>query len=489
MLENNDSVKNVDDIKRGKQIAYHIRNQITHSAVSAANLFSSIILAFFVIMMKYLDDNQEELNLKVPDLMRFDILSAILPDRIPIERLAEYLNYVQKHMGIEMTSESLYYSLEKSGLLIYPEYLRMLFEIIGKEDFNIGRSGYVAASTAIKLFSLFKQYLQTGAMNIPEDILKLMKKILDMKPGMECYDFTKNGPATLAALTYNTPCNITVQCHSHESEALNIMLLIVTCEPKSVKIGHSSIEWIPVDLGNIASKFDCVTALPPIYLDLSVKTAMEQAQGYGEKYVEWWPENPGCAQWIYARHLVHSLNTEGVGIIFFPLGVLSRMGSYEDIRRIFLDCNYIDGVIEFPAGVFARTNAKMAMIVIRKNRLEKNILMINLDSNEANRLISVKRNELNFEGIDEVYDIYANWKEVPGISRSVSVTEIKNNGSCFSPSAYVQDVMDLELLGGDTDFLVDAEERLHKEFLKQEEMYQCSLKNFLQLKRKWEDAE
>ena len=479
--------KNPDEL--GQYIGRNLRNVMAHSAYTSGNVYNSVTLMVFSIMMKYLDDNRECFDLEIPDILRFDILTALMPDKVSYDKLAEYLRYIQDRMGIDSMGNYLYNGLERSGLKEQKEFLHVIFSVLEEYDFGNENGGRIALAAATTIIDYMSTFPQTGAQNMPLPILKLLDRISGIKSGMKCYGFTTDSTLTLSLLTAGKHCDVVAQTNNYYNETLCIMLLIMACDPNHGRLIRNQIEWMPIGLQDFEEKFERVYAMPPFNSQMNIRETLMQSERQGERFIEWWPEMLGSGEWIYARHLLKALKPDGIGYIVFPLGMLSRMGSYMEVRERFIRENLIDAVIEFPAGTFYRTAVKVAVLVIKKCRKDKDILMVNLGGNAAKDLIQISRSVVELFDAESVAEMIQQRKEVKYISELVSFVEIMNNGCCLSPSAYICEDFDLNILSDDFNSLIQDDGRLLDEFKEATNIFYKAMQKYLDMKNEWENLE
>lgn len=473
----------------GQNIGRNLRNVMSHSAYTGGNIYYSVTLMVFGIMMKYLDDNSECLYLEIPEILRFDILTALMPDKVPYEKLADYLRYIQERMGIDRMGNYFYNELERCGLEEQGEFLQIIFSTLENYNFGDENGGRIALTAAAALIDYMSTFPQTGTQNMPLPILKLLDKISGIKSGMACYGFTTDSTLTLALLTAGKHCNVVAQTKNYYNETLCTMLLIMACDPNHGKLIRNQVEWMPIGLQNFEENFDRVYALPPFNSQINIRETLMQSGRSGEKFIAWWPEMLGCGEWIYARHLLKAIKSDGLGYIIFPLGMLSRMGSYMEVRERFIRENLIDAVIEFPAGTFYRTAVKVAVLVIKKCRNDKDVFMVNLGENAAKNLIQISRSMVEMFDAESVAEIVLKRKEVKSISRKITFKEILDNGCCLSPSAYICEDFDLDVLSDDFNRLIKDDGQLLDEFKESTNIFYEAMQKFINMKNEWEGLE
>jgi len=148
-----------------------------------------------------------------------------------------------------------------------------------------------------------------------------------------------------------------------------------------------------------------------------------------------------------------SLNNNGRMAVVLDTGAVSRgsgnQGSNRerDIRKNFVDNDFVESVILLPENLFYNTTAPGIILVINKNKRHKNeILLIN-----ASKLFEKGRpkNFLPDNAIQHIANIYLEWKEEEGISKIVIKEDVVKNDYNLSPSRYVaqngtEEVLSLE---------------------------------------------
>lgn len=142
------------------------------------------------------------------------------------------------------------------------------------------------------------------------------------------------------------------------------------------------------------------------------------------------------ADWLFISAALKALNEKGKAAIITTLGALFRTGPEENLRKKLLGFDYIEAIIELPAGLFNNTGIPCAIIIFNMNKEEKmkhKIQFINADTLYEN----VRRGKkiLTPEHIKYIVDIYNGKEEVAEISTVVNLQEIENVN--LSPSRYV----------------------------------------------------
>lgn len=98
--------------------------------------------------------------------------------------------------------------------------------------------------------------------------------------------------------------------------------------------------------------------------------------------------------------------------------------------------NYInlDAVIGLPANLFYGTSIPTVILVLKKNRKDKNILFIDA-SKEFEK--GKNQNNLNDENIDKIVNAFKEYKEIDKYSHVATIEEIKENDYNLNIPRYV----------------------------------------------------
>ncbi len=156
-----------------------------------------------------------------------------------------------------------------------------------------------------------------------------------------------------------------------------------------------------------------------------------------------------------------SLKDNGRMAVVIDTGAVSRgsgttgKNRERDIRKAFVDNDFVEAVILLPENLFYNTTAPGVIIVINKAKRKPNeILLINISNLfEKGR----PKNYLPESTIQKAYELYRDWKEEEGISKIISKEEAQRNDYNLSPSRYVAQNNQEEVLPLD-EAIVELEE-------------------------------
>ena len=161
------------------------------------------------------------------------------------------------------------------------------------------------------------------------------------------------------------------------------------------------------------------------------------------------------ADYAFLLHELHHLKPDGILTIVVPHGVLFRgktpkiydkdgnmlpieqreNGQAEgQIRANLIEKNNIDAIIGLPANIFFGTSIPTLIMVLKKNRGNEGVLIIDASKGFVK---DGKQNKLRACDVKKIADTYRERKEIPGFSRVVTRDEIRRNEYNLNISRYV----------------------------------------------------
>ncbi len=140
------------------------------------------------------------------------------------------------------------------------------------------------------------------------------------------------------------------------------------------------------------------------------------------------------ADYAFVLDGLHSLKEGGRAFYILPHGVLFRGQKEKEIRQKLIDDNLVDTLINLPENMFLDTGIPVFILVLKKNRVEKDILFI--DASKGFEKIG-KQNVLTEENIKKITAVYNHRLSVEKYSRCVSIDEIAKNDYNLNFPRYV----------------------------------------------------
>lgn len=141
------------------------------------------------------------------------------------------------------------------------------------------------------------------------------------------------------------------------------------------------------------------------------------------------------ADLAFTMHMLSWLSPKGTAaIVEFP-GVLYRGGAEQKIRKYMIDNNFVDTVIQLPSDLFFGTSIATCILVLKKNKLDNNILFVDA-SNECVR--NTNKNKLSEENINNIISLLKDRKSIENKSYLATYEEIKDNDYNISVNSYLR---------------------------------------------------
>ena len=140
------------------------------------------------------------------------------------------------------------------------------------------------------------------------------------------------------------------------------------------------------------------------------------------------------ADYSFLLHGLYHLSSKGTMAIVLPHGVLFRGAKEEKIRRALLEKNQIDAIIGLPAGLFYSTGILTVVMVLKKNKTNRDVLFIDASSDFEK---GKNQNILRSEDINKIIDTYNERKDVDKYAHVADMDEIKENDFNLNIPRYV----------------------------------------------------
>lgn len=295
-----------------------------------------------------------------------------------------------------------------------------------------------------------------GEFYTPREVAVLMARILEPEPGMTVYDpccgsggllikchlrllethgEIQNGHRRLP--THVAPLKLYGQEINATTFAMARMNAFIHEMEAEIAVGDTM--RIPAFTHNDGSlmQFNLVTANP--MWNQRFSTEVYEHDPYSRFMFGIPPSS--SADWGWIQHMYASLTKRGRMAVVLDTGAVSRgsgnQGSNRerDIRKAFIERDQVECVILLPENLFYNTTAPGIILVINKaKRHPGEILLIN-----ASKLFNKGRpkNYLAEEHVEHIVSIYQNWTAEEGLSVIITNEEAARNDYNLSPSRYV----------------------------------------------------
>lgn len=406
-------------------------------------------------------DIQDVLNLLNEDhtLVRFYI-----PEKARWENIAKQTSSLGEYLT-DCVREIARYNTKLQGVIDFVDFnataggqriisddsLKQLIEILGR--YRLGLKDVEPDILGRAYEYLLRKFAEgsgqsAGEFYTPKEVAIMMAYIINPNPGNEIYDPCVGSGGLLIKChlrfreKYNdnpriAPLKFFGQEILHTTYAMAKMNVFIHDMEAEIALGNTMEN--PAFLNNDGSlrKFDIVLANPMWNQEFSNSVYENDAFkrfnfGYPPK---------SSADWGWIQHMYTSLNENGRMAVVIDTSAVSRgsgasgRNRERDIGKNFVDNDLIETVILLPENLFYNTTAPGVIIVINKNKRNKNqIQLINISNLfEKGR----PKNYLPDSTIQRAYQIYSYWKEEEGISKIITKEEATRNDYNLSPSRYI----------------------------------------------------
>ncbi|MBD3840035.1 MAG: type I restriction-modification system subunit M, partial [Epsilonproteobacteria bacterium] len=287
-----------------------------------------------------------------------------------------------------------------------------------------------------------------GEFYTPSEVSTLLAKLVEPKEGEMIYDPTcGSGSLLIKASKEIGSKNFRLygQEKNGQTQALCKMNMFLH------EINDAVIEWgdtirNPLHLqDNLLKTFDVVVANPPFSLDKWGADFAENDPFMRFNHYEVPPKSKG--DYAFVIHMIKSLNEHGRMGVVLPHGVLFRGSSEGKIRQKLIEQNLLDAIIGLPANLFFGTGIPAVILILKKNRTNKDVLFIDSSNEDVEK--GKNQNILTTENINKIVETYKNRSEIEKYSHVATIEEIQENDYNLNIPRYVdtfeeEEIIDIE---------------------------------------------
>lgn len=279
-----------------------------------------------------------------------------------------------------------------------------------------------------------------------ESTSRLMGALSHAESGMSLYDgLCGIGDTVIAA---DNGCNIFMQDSRNDVVAMAAINAILH-DKRKVKIRVADSFLNPIT----KERMDRIVCVPPFGMKMTREYINELC------YVNNLPFSEVTSDSAAVVQMANKLMENGVGIIQVPYSFLFKGGKNRMIRERLIR-EYIDCVIELPAGAHPYTSVVTALLILYNGKSRNDILFIDSSSMWTGNIkngISLGDNEL-----DEIVQIYDE-RRVSECSILVECDEVIENECKLSPRTYLSKEVLIEV--EDLEYLKEQQKRMYTCFV------------------------
>ncbi|WP_337902416.1 type I restriction-modification system subunit M [Mesomycoplasma ovipneumoniae] len=291
---------------------------------------------------------------------------------------------------------------------------------------------------------------KSGEFYTPHEVSDLMSRIvayhLRERDKITVYDPTSGSGGLLLNIgkefkKYNSSKSpVTYYAQEVKSETFNLTrmnLIMSNINPTEIKVRNADTledDWPDFDNGDPNAytllRVDAVVSNPPY----SQKWDPEKAS-HKTRFDEYGIPPKNKADYAFLLHDLYHIESNGIGAIVLPHGVLFRENKEGEIRRKLVEKGHIDAIIGLPGNMFYGTGIETVIIILKKTlRENRDILFVDA----SNMYIKDgKNNRFNKSHIKKIADIINERRETE-ISKIISFDEIEKNNFNLNISRYIE---------------------------------------------------
>jgi type I restriction enzyme M protein len=295
---------------------------------------------------------------------------------------------------------------------------------------------------------------KAGEFYTPMEVGLVMAKIMQPQPGMRVYDPCCGSAGLMikcqqemsermkaAGKDQYAPLLLYGQEYTPTTWAMANMNMIIHDMQGEIEIGDSFRHPKFRQPGGL-QQFDRVVANPMWNQDWFEET------DYDADELNRFPKKAGfpgksSADWGWVQHIAASMNETGRAAVVLDTGAASRgsgnagTSKEKDVRKWFVEQDWIEGVIYLPENLFYNTSAPGILLFLNRakpKKYEEKLLLVNAS------LVVEKGDPKNFipeTGIKRIAETFNAWHEEEKFSLIVDRVKIRKNDYNISPSRYI----------------------------------------------------
>jgi len=307
---------------------------------------------------------------------------------------------------------------------------------------------------------------KAGEFYTPHEVSLLMSEIvayhLRNEEKIEIYDPTSGSGSLLINIGktvqkhMNNKDNIKYYAQEIKENTYNLTrmnLVMRGIEPSNIVTRNGDTledDWPFFEDGNQGATYerlyvDAVVSNPPYSQNWDPEN-----KGVDPRYADYGVAPASKADYAFLLHDLYHLKPNGIMTIVLPHGVLFRgkagkngeKGESEyEIRKNLIENNKIDAIIGLPANIFFGTGIPTIVMVLKQNRDNNDVLIIDASKHFAK---VGKQNKLLASDIKRIIDVVVERKNVDKFSKVVSKQEIRDNDYNLNIPRYVDSSEDAE---------------------------------------------
>lgn len=371
------------------------------------------------------------------------------------QKISENLSLAVKTLGdLNPTLKETFQQFDFSDFIRNPEnseILRQLVELFSSYSLENVSADVLgdAYEWTLRLFA--PQKAKEGEVYTPREVIQLMVELLDPKEQESVYDPACGSAGMLIAAYKHVEEKQSKQKadslflygqeQNSKTLALAKMNLLIHDITNGILAFGDTLRFPKFKDGETIKRFSYVLANPPWNQDGYAEETLKTGEAWKDRFPFGFPTSQS-ADWAWVQHMYSSLKRDGKLAVVLDTGSVSRgSGKRNDkekvIRAKFVDNDLVEAVVLLPENLFYNTSAPGLILVVNKAKPDKRknkILLIN-GSQQFEK--GKPKNFLKDEHIKNIVNIYQNFEEQEGVSKTITNEEAKEADYNLSPSRFV----------------------------------------------------
>jgi type I restriction enzyme M protein len=271
----------------------------------------------------------------------------------------------------------------------------------------------------------------------PRDLASLAAKLIQPQMGQTIYDpACGSGELLTEAAKEIGSQNFFIYGQENQKSLwalAQINMIFHGFDQSQIAWGHAIREPAFVDNENVKT-FDRVISMPPFG---DSRWGYEFAEIDPYRRFRFGLPPKSRSEFAYISHILASLRPGGIAAVFIQPGGLWRGTGEAKIREALIRENFIDAVIGLPFGLLNEKRLPLALLILKRNRLSKDILFIDATKDYGE---GRKRNRLRDEDLEKITHCFHRRIVVDGYSALVGLEAIASSGFSLNLNHYIHTV-------------------------------------------------
>lgn len=325
------------------------------------------------------------------------------------------------------------------------ERLKDLIEHFSEKKF--GNQNYSADMMGDSYEYLIKKFADmqkknAGEFYTPREIVKLMVRLLDPKPGDTVYDpACGTGGMLIEAAHHMDNSKLAFgklygqEVNLGTSAIARMNLFLHGARDFHILQGDTLRAPAFLEAGKIKT-FDCVIANPPFSLK-GWGSDQFSSDPFGRNV--WGTPTDKSADYAWVQHMVCSMDKhDGRVAVVLPQGALFHGGKEGAIRKSLIESDKIEAVITLASGVFYSTGVSACVLFLSNHKVDSHKRRVCIVDGSAIFTAQRAQNILSEDDAAELYSLYSNYEPVIEKCAIPTIEEIKAEGFVLSAGSYVE---------------------------------------------------